>query len=269
MRPSSHPFQTLNRMSRFYSPFTHSSIQLFSCIWHLHTMLQISSCNTYSQKRCLDHNDLNNYRPVFHLCFIAKILGKLVLSLASFYLNSHNLYNTCQSAYCPALSTETALLKVANDQFHSLNKGNMAVLALPDFSSAFDTIDHPILVHRVHTDFGFTDTVLQWSSSYLTDRTHYVSLSNHCSVHSGCRQDSVHGPMLFTMCIEHLSAIIDSNTIHLPMTYNYRCLRLLTKYQGYFTLCSHILVMSKLGQLRTCLNLMTTRQNSCLSLQKN
>ena len=70
-------------------------------------------------------------------------------------------------------------LKVVNDLFHSLSKGNIYVLALLDFSSAFDTIDHPILVHRLHTDFGFTDTVLQWFSSYLTDRTHYVSLSNH------------------------------------------------------------------------------------------
>ena len=46
--------------------------------------------------------------------------------------------------------------------------------------SAFDTIDHSILVHSLHTDFGFTDDVLQWFSSYLTDRTHYVSLSNNC-----------------------------------------------------------------------------------------
>ena len=65
----------------------------------------------------------------------------------------------------------------------------ISVLALLDFSSAFDTIDHPILVHRLHTDFGFTDAVLQWFSSYLTDCTHYISLSNHCSafapVHSG------------------------------------------------------------------------------------
>ena len=56
----------------------------------------------------------------------------------------------------------------------------MFVLALLDFSSAFDTIDHPILVHRLHTDFGFTDTVLPWFSSYLTDHKHYVSLSNFC-----------------------------------------------------------------------------------------
>ena len=47
----------------------------------------------------------------------------------------------CQSAYRPGHSTETALLKVVNDLFLSLNKGNISVLALLDFSSAFDTID--------------------------------------------------------------------------------------------------------------------------------
>ena len=86
-----------------------------------------------------------------------------------------------------------------------------------DFSSTFDTIDHPILVHRLHTDFGFTDTVLQLFSSYLTDRTHYVSLCNHCSaftpVHSGVPQGSVLRPMLFTRYTKPLSAIIDSHSI--------------------------------------------------------
>ena len=180
-------------------------------------MLQISSCHIYSRKRCLHHNDLNNHWPVSNLCFIAKILEKLVLSQDSSYLNSHNLYNTCQSAYRPGYSTEIALLKVVNDLFHSVNKGNISVLALLDFSFAFDTIDHSILVHRLHTDFGFVDTVLQWFSYYLTDRTHYISLSNHCSAFdpedSGVPQGSVHGPILFSMYIKPLSAIIDSHSI--------------------------------------------------------
>ena len=169
------------------------------------------------KKRCFDHNDLKNYRPVSDLCFITKILEKHVLSQVSAYLYSRNLYSTCQSAYRPDHSTETALLKVVNDLFLSLNKGNISVLALLDFSSAFDTIDHPFLVHRLHADFGFTDAVLQWFSSYLTDRTYYVSPSNHCfafvPVHSDVPRGSVLGPILFTMYIKPLSAIIDSYSI--------------------------------------------------------
>ena len=82
-----------------------------------------------------------------------------------------------------------------------------------DFSSAIDSIDHPILVNRLHADFEFTDAVLQWFSSYLTNRTHYISLSNHCSafspVHSGVPQGSILGPILCTMYTKTLSAIID------------------------------------------------------------
>ena len=160
---------------------------------------------------------MNNYRPFSNLCFIDKILEKLVSSQVSVYLNPHNLYNTCQSAYRPGHSTETALLKVVNDLFLTLNRGNIYVLALLDFSSEFDTIDHPIFVHRLHTDFGFTDAVLQWFLSYLTDRTHYVSLCNHCSdfapVQSGVPQGSVLCSILFTMYNKPLSAIIDSHSI--------------------------------------------------------
>ena len=77
---------------------------------------------------------------------------------------------------------------------------------------------HCVIPNTVpNTDFGFTDTVLQWFSSYLTDRTHCVSLCNHCSdfahVHSGVPQCSVLGPILFTMYIKPLSAIIDSHSI--------------------------------------------------------
>ena len=172
---------------------------------------------------------------------------KLVLPQVSSYLYTHNLYNTCQSAYRPGHSTETALLKVANDLFLSPNKGNISVLALLDFSSAFDTIEHPILVHRLHTDFGFTDTVLQWFSSYLTNRTHYISLSNHCSafapVHSDVPQSRVLGPMIFTIYTKPLSAIIDSHSfIHHSFADDLQLQMSapLMEYLSYCTLCSHV-----------------------------
>ena len=138
----------------------------------------------------------------------AKFLPTSTLTIFTMLVNQHiNQVTSLKQLFC----------KVVNDLFLSLSKGNVSVLALLYFSSAFDTIDHPILVHRLHTDFGFTDTVLQWFSSYLTDHTHYISLSIHCSafapVHSGVPQCPVLGPMLFTMRTKPLSAIIDSHSI--------------------------------------------------------
>ena len=212
-----HPFQTLNRMSISILPSLTDLFNSFFASGIFPQCFKSALVTPILKKKCLDHNDLNNYRPVSNLCYIAKILEKIVLSQVSSYLNSHNLYNTCQSAYRPGHSTETALLKVVNDLFLSLNKGNISVLVLPDFSSAFDTIDHAILVHRLHNDFESTDTILQWFSSYLNDRTHYVSLSNYCSaiipVHSGVPQGSVLGSIPFTMYNKPSSAIIDSHSI--------------------------------------------------------
>ena len=197
------------------------------------------------KKRCLDHNDVDNYQPVSNLCLIAKMLERLFLSKASSYLDSHNLYNTYQSAYCLGHSTETALLIVVNDLFISLGKGSISALALLNVSSAFDPIDHSILVHRLHSDFGFTD--LQWFSSYLTDRTHYVTLLIIVLLLLLYTQLFLRVKFLalcFSPCMKIICLPLLTHTIsyisHLLMTYNHRCQLPLMEYLSYFTLDSHV-----------------------------
>ena len=151
----------------------------------------------------------------------------------------------------------------------------MSVLALLDFSSAFDTIYHPILVHRLHADFGFTDTVLHGfhliglivhtTSLYLII---VLLLLLYTQVFLSVQFLAPYfSPCILSLCLPLLTHTL-SYTIHFVLSYNYGYLLSQIEYLSYFTLCSHVYVMSKLGRLRTFLNLMTTRQSSCLSPPK-
>jgi len=69
-------------------------------------------------------------------------------------------------------STETALVKVCSesDLIGMMDSGEHALLALLDLSSAFDTVDHDILLTRLSRSFGVYGDVLSWMRSYLSGR---------------------------------------------------------------------------------------------------
>ena len=59
-------------------------------------------------------------------------------------------YVKFQSAYRRGHSTETALLRILNDLVVMSDGGNNALLVLLDLSAAFDTLDHTLLLQRLH-----------------------------------------------------------------------------------------------------------------------
>ena len=164
------------------------------------------------KKAGLDINELKNFRPVSNLPFLSKILEKLVLVRLNRHLHHNNVIEPFQSGYRENHSTETALLKVVNDLLCSSDEGKVSMLALLDLSAAFDTIDHNILLERLHYTFGVADVALQWLKSYLTDRSQsVVSAGNTSQSHSlvyGVPQGSVLGPVLFTLYTQPMACVI-------------------------------------------------------------
>ena len=63
----------------------------------------------------MNHNGLENYRPVTNLTFVSKILEKVVFQQILSHIDFNSLHSVFQSAYKKYHSTETALLKVYTD----------------------------------------------------------------------------------------------------------------------------------------------------------
>lgn len=53
--------------------------------------------------------------------------------------------------------------------------GNCTVVVLLDLSSAFDTVDHLILLDRLRNHVGISGGALDWFASYLADRSFSVA----------------------------------------------------------------------------------------------
>ena len=96
------------------------------------------------------------FRPVSNLQFLSKLTEKAVAQQAV----THGLLPVLQSAYRPLHSIETALLRVRNDILLNMNKQQVTLLVFLDLSTAFDTIDHSVLLRRLETKFGFIGTAL-------------------------------------------------------------------------------------------------------------
>jgi len=152
-----------------------------------------------------------NYRPVSNLSFLSKHLERVVAKRLTDHMAANNIWEPFQSAYRCQHSTETALIKVHNDIMRALDDGKVGVLVMLDLSAAFDTVDHEQLLARLHA-VGVRGKALSWFRSYLKDRAQLVVIegchSSEVALDCGVPQGSVLGPLLFSLYIGPLGALI-------------------------------------------------------------
>jgi len=104
---------------------------------------------------------LNSTIPYYsNLRFVSKILERIIDSRFTEHADLSDLLSPYQSAYCKFHSTETVLVKVHNDIVTAIDRGDIGALAMLDLTSAFDTVDHHILLDVLYQRFAVNNLAL-------------------------------------------------------------------------------------------------------------
>ncbi|XP_023317654.1 uncharacterized protein LOC106653306 [Trichogramma pretiosum] len=140
-------------------------------------------------------------RPVANLCHLAKFLDTLLTGKMMNYLESNELLSLLQSGFRARHSTQTALLNLLEDVHFPGEKKKVTVLILFDFTKAFDSLSHRILLAWLR-EMNCSGDSLRFIHSYLTGRSQAVldldgTTTEFMPNTSGIPQGSSPGPVLF------------------------------------------------------------------------
>ena len=170
----------------------------------------------YLKKIGLDINDLSNYHPVTNLTHLFKIIERAMLDQLVPFLEEVGVVPRYQSTYRKLHSTETALCKMHDDLVSNTCHGKASLLVFLDLSTAFDTVDHRLLLSNF-CDCGVEGTALSLLESYLENHEQCVAIgesrSEPTTLQYGVLQCSVLGPVLFTVYTGTLAFLLEAHGV--------------------------------------------------------
>lgn len=160
-------------------------------------------------------NDPANYRPISVIPILARIFEKLVATQLYNYCEMNRVIPDEQFGFRCKSSCETALISATTDWLQAIDNGMYVGALLVDLSKAFDTVPHGQLIQAL-LEIGCRNEVLQWFSSYLSDRKQRVSLHDEITpwktISRGVPQGSCLSPLLFNIFVRELPMNTNAKT---------------------------------------------------------